>query len=125
MEYHNGSASIGGKWSRSKTDYISLDVDWHRHAYYYYYTATTLVEDYEKSAGTPYYPYFPYLPDQKELQSDQQRTMAALKGVFTLPLENIHSAMTGSMLPRVSRVAKPATGRRPYMCKTSSTSSIT
>ena len=91
MEYHNGSASIGGKWSRSKTDYISLDVDWHRHAYYYYYTATTLVEDYEKSAGTPYYPYFPYLPDQKELQSDQQRTMAALKGVFTLPYENILS----------------------------------
>ncbi len=92
MEYHNGSASMGGKWNRSKTDYISLDVDWHRHAYYYYYTATTLVEDYEKSAGTPYYPYYPYLPDQKELQSDQQRTMAALKGVFTLPYENILSA---------------------------------
>ena len=54
MEYHNGSAAIGGRWNRSKTDYISLDVDWNRHAYYYYYTATTLVEDYEKSAGTPY-----------------------------------------------------------------------
>ena len=78
MEYHNGSASIGGKWSRSKTDYISLDVDWHRHAYYYYYTATTLVEDYEKIAGTPYYPYF---PGDEELQSDQRRMMAHLKGV--------------------------------------------
>ncbi len=92
MEYHNASASIGGKWQRSKTDYISLDVDWNRHAYYYYYTATTLVEDYDKSAGTPYYPYYPYLPDQKELQSDQQRTMATLKGVFTLPYENRLSA---------------------------------
>ena len=72
MEYHNASASIGGKWQRSKTDYISLDVDW--------------------NAGTPYYPYYPYLPDQKELQSDQQRTMATLKGVFTLPYENRLSA---------------------------------
>ena len=92
MEYHNGSASIGGKWKCNKTDYVSLDVDWNRHAYYYYYTATTLVEDYEKSAGTIYYPYFPYLPDQKELQSDQQRTMANLKGVFALPAENRLSA---------------------------------
>ena len=92
MEYHNASASVGGKWQRSKTDYISLDVDWNRHAYYYYYTATTLVEDYDKSAGTPYYPYFPYLPDQKELQSDQQRTMATLKGVFSLPYKNLLSA---------------------------------
>ena len=92
MEYHNGSASVGGKWQRSKTDFISMDVDWNRHAYYYYYTATTLVEDYEKSAGTPYYPYYPYLPNQKELQSDQQRTMATLKSVFTLPYENRLSA---------------------------------
>ena len=92
MEYHNGSASVGGKWKLNGTDFISLDVDWNRHAYYYYYTATTLVEDYEKSAGTPYYPYYPYLPDQKELQSDQQRTMAMLKGVFTLPRDNRLSA---------------------------------
>ena len=63
MEYHNGSAAVGGKWNRSKTDYISLDVDWNRHAYYYYYTATTLVEDYEKSAGTPYYPYLSARPE--------------------------------------------------------------
>ena len=92
MEYHNASASAGGKWKLSGTDYVSLDVDWNRHAYYYYYTAMTLVEDYEKSAGTLYYPYFPYLPDQKELQSDQQRTMVQLKGVFTLPYENRLSA---------------------------------
>lgn len=88
MEYHNASASMGGKWKLGKSDFITMDVDWNRHAYYYYYTATTLVEDYDKSAGTPYYPYFPYLEGQKELQSDQQRTMATLKGVFTLPADN-------------------------------------
>ena len=92
MEYHNGSASMGGKWKLGGADFVSLDIDWNRHAYYYYYTATTLVEDYEKSAGTIYYPYYPYLPGQKELQSDQQRTMATLKGVFTLPRGNRLSA---------------------------------
>ena len=88
LQYNNASASAGGKWKLSDTDVITFDVDWNRHAYYYYFTATTLVEDYEKSAGTIYYPYFPYLPDQTELQSDQQRTMAQLKGVFALPYEN-------------------------------------
>ena len=92
MEYHNASASVGGKWKLSDTDYLSADVDWNRHAYYYSFTATTLVEDYEKSAGTIYYPYFPYLEGQKGLQSDQQRTMAQLKAVFTLPYENRLSA---------------------------------
>ena len=88
LQYNNASAAVGGKWKLSDTDVISLDVDWNRHAYYYYFTANTLVEDYEKSAGTIYYPYFPYLPDQTELQSDQQRTMAQLKGVFALPYKN-------------------------------------
>ncbi len=92
LEYHNASAAVGGKWKLNKTDVITLDVDWNRHAYYYYFTANTLVEDYEKSKGTPYYPYFPYLPDQTELQSDQQRTMVNLKGVFALPYENQLSA---------------------------------
>ena len=92
MEYHNGSAALGGKWKLDGADFVALDIDWNRHAYYYYYTATTLVEDYDKSAGTIYYPYYPYLPGQKELQSDQQRTMATLKGVFTLPHNNRLSA---------------------------------
>ncbi len=92
LEYRNASASAGGKWKLNKTDNLSLDIDWNRHAYYYYFTATTLVEDYEKSKGTMYYPYFPYLADQRELQSDQQRTMAHLKGVFELPYENRLSA---------------------------------
>ena len=92
LEYHNSSAAIGGKWRLNKTDVITLDVDWNRHAYYYYFTANTLVEDYEKSKGTIYYPYFPYLPDQTELQSDQQRTMVNLKGIFKLPYGNQLSA---------------------------------
>ena len=88
MEYQNASVSAGGTYKLNATDFLQLDVDWNRHAYYYDFTATTLVEDYDKSAGTIYYPYFPYLAGQKELQSDQQRTMANLKGVFSLPYNN-------------------------------------
>lgn len=88
MEYQNASVSTGGTYKLNATDFLQLDVDWNRHAYYYDFTATTLVEDYDKSAGTIYYPYFPYLSGQKELQSDQQRTMANLKGVFSLPYNN-------------------------------------
>ena len=92
LEYHNASASAGGKWLINKHDVVTLDVDWNRHAYYYHFTATTLVEDYVKSKGTIYYPYYPYLPGQDALQSDQQRTLAHLKGVFLLPYSNRLSA---------------------------------
>lgn len=92
LEYHNASASAGAKWKINPTDILTFDLDWNKHAYFYHFTATTLVEDYEKSAGTAYYPYFPYLSGQEELQSDQQRTIAHLKGVFSLPLENKLSA---------------------------------
>ena len=88
LKYRNQSASAGGKWAINSHDNITFDIDWNRHAYFYHFTANTLVEDYEKSKGTIYYPYYPYLPDQTELQSDQQRTMATLKGVFELPLDN-------------------------------------
>ena len=88
----SASASAGAKWTLNKTDMVTLDVDWNRHAYNYYFTANTLMEDYEKSAGTIYYPYFPYLPNQKALQSDQQRTMVNLKSVFALPADNLLSA---------------------------------
>ncbi len=92
LQYRNAALSAGGKWQLGKDDVVTLDVDWNRHAYYYRFTATTLVEDYDKSAGTPYYPYFPYMAGQRELQSDQQRTMATLKGIFTLPYKNRLSA---------------------------------
>ena len=99
LQYHNQSASVGGKWklgkmrngdneTMRKEDAIALYVDWNRHAYEYLFTANTLVEDYELSKGTLYYPYFPYLTGQTQMQSDQRRTMATLKGVFTLPRGN-------------------------------------
>ena len=89
MEYHNASLSTGGSWKLNKTDLLTLDIDWNRHAYYYTFTDTTLVDGYVDGHFTPYYPYF---PGQKDLQSDQQRTMAHLKGVFSLPFENRISA---------------------------------
>ena len=89
LQYRNASASAGAKWKPNATDVVTFDLDWNRHAYMYYFTATTLVEDYEKSKGTIYYPYYPYLPDQTEMQSDQRRTIASLKGVFALPGENL------------------------------------
>ncbi|MBR0501451.1 MAG: TonB-dependent receptor [Bacteroidales bacterium] len=89
LQYRNASASAGAKWKPNATDVVTLDLDWNRHAYMYYFTATTLVEDYEKSKGTIYYPYYPYLPGQTEMQSDQRRAMASLKGIFRLPADNL------------------------------------
>lgn len=88
LAYKNSGASVGGKWNLGGKDYATFDADWNRHAYYYKFTETTLVEDYDKSAGTIYYPYFPYLAGQEALQSDQQRTLISAKGVFTLPYQN-------------------------------------
>ena len=102
MKYRNQSLGFGGVWHLGRryggtkvrgyenNNYISLDVDWNRHAYYYYYTAITLTDGYDPQGNfTPYYPYF---PDDEELQSDQRRTMAHLKGVFSLPYDNRLSA---------------------------------
>ena len=92
LRYNNASASVGGKWyvgakgkEQGVRDVITLDVDWNRHAYYYDFTAVTLTDGYVNGEHTS---YFPYYPGQHQLQSDQQRTMAHLKGVFTLPYEN-------------------------------------
>ena len=90
LEYHNSSVAGGGKLKLNATDYLTLDVDWNRHAYFYNFTDTTLMDGYDPwGKFTHYYPYF---PKDKMLQSDQQRTMGALKGVFELPLENRLSA---------------------------------
>ena len=85
--YRNASASAGGKWftDSKKKDYLSLDVDWNKHAYYYHYTARTYEDAYIDGVlehGVPFY------AGQERLQSDQQRTMATLKGVFHLPHAN-------------------------------------
>ncbi len=85
LRYNNASASAGGKWQLNSTDVLTLDIDWNRHAYYYDFTGVTLTDGMVNGHATS---YFPYYPGQSQLQSDQQRTMAHLKGVFALPREN-------------------------------------
>ncbi len=85
--YRNASASAGGKLllNRKKNDYISLDIDWNKHAYYYHYTNKTYEDAYidgELEHGVPFY------AGQERLQADQQRIMAVAKGVFHLPFGN-------------------------------------
>ncbi len=90
LMYRNASASIGGKWQVGPTDAVTLDVDWNKHAYYYAYTDTTLTDGYDPLGRLV--SDFPYFPGQKALQSDQQRVMASLKGVFSLGAGNLLSA---------------------------------
>ena len=87
--YQNASASAGAKWKLNQTDVLTFDLDWNRHAYYYHFTDTTLTDGYVNGRFTNYFPYF---PSQEQLQSDQQRTMAHLKGVFQLPYQQRLSA---------------------------------
>ena len=104
LRYNNASASLGGKWyprgekseMRGKRDYITLDVDWNKHAYYYDYTAKHY--DYVLLQGEEYgdqngeWFSVAMLPGQSKLQSDQQRVMGLLKGIFYLPYENTLNA---------------------------------
>ena len=102
LRYNNASASAGGKWllgasqqptaKSQQPNIITLDVDWNKHAYYYDYTAGTYEtvllkgEEYGDLDGE----WYPVLmkPGQDKLQSDQQRVMAQLKGIFYLPYGN-------------------------------------
>lgn len=86
LMYKNASVSGGGQWKLNKTDYITMDIDWNKHAYFYKYTDTTLEDGYDPNGQ--FTNYFPYFAGQKNLQSDQQRTLGTLKGVFYLPAEN-------------------------------------
>ena len=97
LRYNNASASLGGKWyPGGKRDYITLDVDWNKHAYYYDYTAKHY--DYVLLQGEEYgdqngeWFSVAMLPGQSKLQSDQQRVMGLLKGIFYLPYENTLNA---------------------------------
>ena len=108
LRYNNASASVGGTWKpfqelRSKEvkelrskDVITFDVDWNKHAYYYDYTAKhydyVLLEGEEYGDQNGEWFSVAMLPGQSKLQSDQQRLMAQLKGVFYLPHENTLSA---------------------------------
>ena len=90
MKYRDAGASFGSEYKLNGTDRLTFDMSWDRHAYYYHYTDTTLEEGYDPNGN--YTPYYPYFPDQEHLQSDQQRTMAELKGIFNLPASNLLSA---------------------------------
>lgn len=90
LMYHNASAEVGGVWKINRSDRLSLDVDWNKHAYFYRYTATTLEDGYDPQGRFTH--YFPYFPGQKHLQSDQQRAMAHLKGIFQLAHSNLLTA---------------------------------
>ena len=93
LRYNNASASVGGKWyTNGKRDIITLDIDWNKHAYYYDYTKGTYEymylqgEEYGDLNGEWYSVLMK--PGQDKLQSDQQRVMGQLKGIFYLPYEN-------------------------------------
>ena len=98
LHYRNASASLGGKWYLSgeegtvRRNYLSLDADWNKHEYSYIYTAKHY--DYVLLQGEEYgdqngeWFSVAMKPGQRKLQSDQQRAMAQLKGIFYLPYEN-------------------------------------
>ena len=97
LRYNNASASVGGKWNPGgKKDVITLDIDWNKHAYYYDYTKGTYEyvllkgEEYGDMDGEWYSVLMK--PGQRKLQSDQQRVMGQLKGIFYLPYDNTLSA---------------------------------
>lgn len=86
LKYNNASAAIGGEWKLKGQDRITLDIDWNMHDYFYKYTARTYEDAYVEGVlehGVPFY------KGQQRLQSDQQRAMAELKGVFSLPKGNL------------------------------------
>lgn len=85
MQYQNASAAVGGKWTVGK-QLLTLDVDWNKHAYFHEFTSIVTTEGIDENGK--FVLDFPYFPGQRQLQSDQQRVMAHLKGVFQLPYDN-------------------------------------
>ena len=86
MKYRDAGLALGGETRIGETDRLTFDVSWDRHAYYYHYTATTLEDGYDPLGNFTH--YFPYFAGQEHLQSDQQRLIADMKGVFGLPRRN-------------------------------------
>ena len=89
MQYKNASAAIGGKWTMGKK-VLTLDVDWNKQAYFHEFTSIVTTDGVNENGMIVF--DFPYFPGQRQLQSDQQRVMAHLKGVFQLPCNNQLSA---------------------------------
>lgn len=90
LKYRNASAAAGVKWTTAGNDVVTLDIDWNKHAYYHAFTSVTLAEGFDEQ-GRLILDY-PYFPGQQLLQSNQQRAMMHLKGVFSLPGEHKLSA---------------------------------
>ena len=102
LRYNNASAAVGGKWYLNDNtggtgkNYLAIDIDWNKHAYYYDYTKGTYEymllkgEEYGELDGEWYSVLMK--PGQDKLQSDQQRVMGQLKGIFYLPCGNTLNA---------------------------------
>ena len=115
LRYNNASASAGGKWHLGDGgNVVTLDVDWNKHAYYYDYTAKHY--DYVLLQGEEYgdqngeWFSIAMLPGQSKLQSDQQRLMAQLKGIFYLPYDNILNVGTEYRYDYLKAPDRTATG---------------
>ena len=96
LHYNNASASVGGKWllrgQGTQQDQLTLDIDWNKHAYYYCYTARhydyILLQGEEFGDQNGEWFSVAMYPGQQKLQSNQQRLMGQLKGIFHLPYDN-------------------------------------
>lgn len=89
LMYRNAGASVGGKWKINAEDFLTFDLDWNMHDYFYNYVETVF-DDFMYEGEIIH--HFPFMPGDRNLQSDQQRAMASLKGVFNLPAYNTLSA---------------------------------
>jgi outer membrane receptor for ferrienterochelin and colicins len=83
LSYDDAALAAGWSWNLRDAE-LTADVTWNRHAYFYDYTSLYGVID--ESDPSPYAAI--YFDGDRVLQSDQRRTMAQLKGVFTLPRQN-------------------------------------
>ena len=101
MKYRNASASAGARWKGDRGE-LTLDVDWNRHAYYHAFTATTLAEGFDEQGR--FMLDFPYFAGQENLQSNQERMMAHLKGVFT---PAAHHRLTAGLEARYDYLRAP------------------
>lgn len=84
LSYDDAAVAAGWSWNMRNGNILTADVTWNRHAYYYDYTSLNGVID--ETDPSPYAAI--YFDGDRILQSDQRRTMAQLKGVFTLPENN-------------------------------------
>lgn len=85
FRYRNASAAVGARWQMMGGHVLTADVRYNMHAYYYVYTGETWATEFGKDGKETSYPYF---PGDISLQSNQQRLLTHIKGVFALPYDN-------------------------------------